>query len=130
MYIYLFILVALCIIYISVFCAYFLLGRKTCKTGVMSNMALMVAFFIVAGGLLENILPIATGSVTCLFFPWLTMYYARRVLQFSSARSWAAVGLALMFALSIYFLIVVLIPFDWCVVLCSGVSLSVPQCNG
>jgi hypothetical protein len=112
MYIYLFILVALCIIYISVFCAYFLLGRKTCKPGVMANTALMVALMTVTCGLIVNMIPLVPRSVTSLFSLCLTMYLARHVLQFSAGRSWAAVGLALMFALSIYFLIVVLIPFD------------------
>ena len=112
MYLYTFLLVGTCIVFVSVFCAYFLLGRKTCKPGVMANTALMVALMSVTCGLIVNMIPIVPRSVTSLFSLGLTMYLARHVLQFSAGRSWAAVGLYLLFTLSIYFLIMIFIHFE------------------
>ena len=105
MYLYTFLLVGTCIVYVSVFCAYFLLGRKTCKLGVMSKMALIVALLTVTCGLIVKMIPIVPFPVTSLFFLWLTMYFARRVLRFSAGRSWAAVGLCVLFTILIFVLL-------------------------
>ena len=110
MYVYVFLLVGTCISYVSVFGAYFLLGRKTCKPGQMSNIALLVALFTVLCALLVRMIPIAPPSITTIFSLWLTMYYARRVLRFSAGRSWAAVGLCVLFTLLIFFLIAMFAP--------------------
>lgn len=110
MYLYVFLLVGTSISFVSVFCAYYLLGRKTCKLELMSRMALLVALFTVACGLIVKMIEIVPPSITSLFSLYLTMYYARRVFRFSPGRSWAAVGLYVLFVLVIFFLIAMFAP--------------------